>query len=48
MIRVLFAGRLDISRKLFDQAVQPGKVSLELLVLFFCQKDIALLSGNLH
>ena len=42
MVGIFFAGGLDICRKLFDQAVQPGKVSLELLVLFFRQKDIAI------
>ena len=44
MIGVFFAGGLDISRKLLNQAVQPGKVSLEPLVLFLRQKDIAIFS----
>ena len=35
-----FSSGLDISRKLFDQTVQPGEISFELLVLFFRQKDI--------
>ena len=44
MVGVLSAGGLDISRKLLDQVIQPGKVSLEPLVLFFRQKDIAIFS----
>lgn len=36
----------EISRKLLDQAVQPGKVSLELVVLFFRQIDIAIFSND--
>lgn len=40
MISVLPASGLDISRKLLDQTVQPGKVSFEPLVVFFRQKDI--------
>ena len=44
MVGVLLTCGLDISRKLLDQAVQPGEVSLELLVFFFRQKDIAIFS----
>ena len=46
MVGVLSAGGLDISRKLLDQAIQPGKVSLELVVLFFRQIDIAIFSNG--
>ena len=42
MIGIFFARRLDISRKLLDQAVQPGEIGIKLLVLFLRQKDIAI------
>ena len=44
MVGVLSAGGLDISRKLLDQVIQPGKVGFEPIVLFFRQKDIAIFS----
>ncbi len=46
MIGVLFAGGLDISRKLLDQIIQPGKIGFEPLVVFFRQKDIAIFSEH--
>ena len=46
MVGILLTCGLDISRKLLDQAVQPGKVSLELVVLFFRQINIAIFSNG--
>ena len=44
MVGIFFAGGLDISRKLLDQAVQLGEIDIKLLVVFFCQKDIVIFS----
>ena len=42
MVGVLLTGGLDISRKLLDQIIQPGKIGFEPLVVFFRQKDIVI------
>ena len=44
MVSIPFSSGLDISCKLFDQAVQPEEIGFELLVLFFRQKDIVIFS----